>query len=146
MGVNWGLLTAYLPPANEVLNVTFSQVSVCPQGVSAELRAGIHTPQDQRQTPPRQVTPGQTPPGALFSKQFLHSVSVLYHNKVSFCTVATNINGAVTEGVRNVADNVRRLSQGRETPLSPLILFLTDGLPSAGEQNLDKIIDNVKRT
>ena len=63
-----------------------------------------------------------------------------------FCIVATNINGAVTEGVRNVADNVQRLSQGRETPLSPLILFLTDGLPSAGEQNLDKIIDNVKRT
>ena len=42
-------------PQTKFAKVMFSQVSVCPRGVSAPLHAGIH--------PPGQTTPGQTPPG-----------------------------------------------------------------------------------
>ena len=42
-------------PQTKFAKVMFSQVSVCPRGVSAPLHARIH--------PPGQTTPGQTPPG-----------------------------------------------------------------------------------
>ena len=55
---NLPLSCFYYRPQTKVM---FSQVSVCPQGVSAPLHAGIHT---LGQTPPRQTNAlGRHPPG-----------------------------------------------------------------------------------
>ena len=52
------------------------------------------------------------------------------------------MNEAATKGIRTVAGDVEKLSAGRVTPLSPLIIFLTDGLPDGSK---DVINDNVKQ-
>jgi len=47
----------------------------------------------------------------------------------------TNINGALTEAMRILKPQKERL---------PMVIFLTDGLPTAGETNPAKIVQNVK--
>ena len=65
----------FLLPTNEFVKVMFSQVTVCPQGVSAPLLLGVcipacraDTPWDQRQTPPG-PPPGRHPLGRHPSRQ-----------------------------------------------------------------------------
>ena len=48
-------------PQTKFTKVMFSQVSVCPRGLSTPLHARIHPP-DQRQTPPSPGTRGRHPP------------------------------------------------------------------------------------
>ena len=70
-------------------------------------------------------------------------LSYIYKGLNLFFTAATNINDAVTRGVRKVTEFVTSHTETHDTPISPIVLFLTDGDPTIGETNLQRILSNV---